>query len=203
MTTLLIALLGVLVVPHFVSTWRIAVLGLAVQGAIMSIIAYQADSDPTFDNLVTLVDFVLVRTLFAPFVLLGAARGAAGTSAREVTAPSILSWTLALGVVLVGFRLAARLVPEGGDQQTLAAVTVSAVLLGFLRLATQSAPALQMVAVLQIENAIALFEMGGAHEMALPLHVALSTIVLITILFCRWYLSTLDRDVATPQAPAL
>ena len=203
MTTLLIALLGVLLVPLFVSTWRIAVLGLALQGVLMSIIAYRADSDLTLDNLVTLVDFGIVRTLFAPWALLGAVRGAGHASSREVNAPNILSWTLAFGVVLLGFRLANRLVPEGGDEQALVAVTVSAILLGFLRLATQAGPALQMVALLQIENAIALFEHGGEHEQPLALHIALATILLITILFFRWYLSTLDRRDATSEPPAL
>jgi hypothetical protein len=90
----------------------------------------------------------------------------------------------------------------------LIATTVSALLLGFLRLGTQAGARIQMAAVLRIENAVALFEIGNElhdvprHDDAV-IHASLAAMTLVTILFFRWYLATLDDDTATPGAPAL
>ena len=200
MSPLLVALLGVLLAPLFVATWRSSLAGLSFQGFLMAWIAYGAGPGPgTPNDWVTLADLVLVRGLGAPLALYGVLRAQNAPARNDVIPPNLLSWTAALGLVLVAFNFSEMLVREPGDQQTLVAVVVASVMLGFLVLATQSDPFSQIEGALRIENAIALLELGGErHREPLGVHLAQMAVVGLTIAFYRWYLATLTAPTSTP-----
>ena len=204
MSPLLIALLGVLLIPLFVSTWRASLAGLASQGLLMAWIAHRLD--PTMGaahSWITLADLILVRGLGAPLVLYAVLLAAKAAPRNDVLSPNLLSWTLALGLVLVAFNFSELLVAEAGEQQTLVAVATAGVLLGFLVLASSSGPFSQIVGALRIENAIALFELGGEHH-AQPLGLQLGqvAVVVLTIGIYRAHLSKLGMSPATASQAA-
>jgi len=200
-TSLAIALLGVLLVPLFVATWRSSLLGLACQGLLMAWLAHRMGATPrTLHGLVRLADLAVVRGLFAPWALYRVLRSQNRPARNDVIPPNLLSWTLAFGVILMAFNFAPVLVPDHGDERTLLAVATSALLLGFLVLGSQAGMFSQIVGALRIENAIALFELGDAPEHAsVGVEVGQSAVVLVTILLYRWYLAHLE---ATADAPA-
>ena len=210
MSSLLIALLGVLLVPLFVATWRTSLLGLSCQGFLMAWIAYRVSPEPsTASEWLTLVDLILVRGLGAPLALYRVMYSQNAPARNDVIPPNLLSWSFALGLVLLAFNFSQTLVTEPGQQQTLIAVAAAGVMLGFLVLATQSDPFSQMIGALRIENAIALFELGGErhHE---PLGVQLGQIAVVatTIAFYRFYLKTLSASSVAvaegaPEGPTL
>ena len=106
-----------------------------------------------------------------------------------------MSWTLAIALVLVAFRFADMLVPVEGDDHSFVAGATAGILLGLLVLATQTGPFSQMVGVLRLENAIALFELGShGHELAIQ--IAQTVLLVITVLMFQWYLRTLPRASA-------
>lgn len=208
MNPLLIALLGVLLLPLFVSTWRTSLFGLSAQGFLMAWIAYRMGPPPsTASEWGTLVDLIVVRGLWAPFALYGVLRAQNAPARNHVIPPNLLSWTAALGIVVVAFSFSQILVAESGQEQTLVAVSTASLLLGFLVLATQSNPFSQMIGALRIENAIALFELGGErHPEPLGLQLCQIAVVVLTVGLYRWYLRmlggkpALTTDVATEDA---
>lgn len=204
MSPLLITLLGVMLVPLFVGTWRTSLCGLAAQGFLMALFAYhQHPSVHSVGGWITLVDLALVRGVVAPFVLYRVLRARNAPRRNDVIPPNLLFWTLALGIVLVAFRFAERMIPESGEQQTLLAVTASGFLLGFLVLSTQVGPFSQMVGILRIENAIALFELGGEGDGApLAIQLGLIGVLLVTVFLCGWYLARLDPETAASSTSA-
>ena len=204
MSPLLIALLGVLLVPLFVATWRTSLVGLAAQGFLMAWIAHRMWPRPTLTEWVTLTDLVLVRGLWAPLALHAVLRAQKAPARSDVIPPNLLSWTAALGIVVVAFTFAQNLVPASGHEQTLVAVATAGVLLGFLALATQSEPLGQMIGVLRVENAIALFELGGdPHHHPLPLAMAQTIIVFLTVSLYRWHLKLLGaKSSASASHPS-
>jgi hydrogenase-4 component E len=120
-----------------------------------------------------------------------------GTSPErnDVIAPNLLSWTIALGFLLLAFRLADILVPDEGDLQMLVAVSTSALLLGLLVLSTRSGPFSQLVGLLRIENAIALFELGPErHHASIGVRICQTAVLLVSIGFYRWYLALLGKE---------
>lgn len=208
MTSLLVGLLAVLLLPLFVSTWRTSLFGLACQGLVMAWIAYRIEGRFSLDHALTFFDLIVVRGLAAPLALYAVLRRQNAPRRSDVIPPNMLSWTLAIGLVLLAFRFAGILVPEESAAQTLVAVSASGLLLGFLVLATQAGPFAQIVGALRVENAIALFELGGDHDRheSPVLHVAQIAIVAASVVLFRWYLVTLSTGEATADAserPAL
>jgi hydrogenase-4 membrane subunit HyfE len=205
MSPLLVALLGVLLIPLFVATWRASLLGLACQGFLMALIAYRLAATPrAAGDWVTLFDLAAMRGIAAPFALYTVLRARRTPARNDVIPPNLLSWTLALAMVLVSFSFAEMLVPEAGEQRTLVAVASTGVMLGFLVLSTQSGYFSQMIGALRIENAITLLELGGArHEAPLGPHLGLLAIYVATVGFFRWYLRRLGREprTAAPEGP--
>jgi hydrogenase-4 component E len=202
MSPLLIALLGVLLIPLFVATWRTSLFGLGCQGIVMALVAYRLEPAPsTPGEWLTLVDLGIVRGFAAPLALYTVLRARNAPARNNVIPPNLLSWTLALGMVLMSFSFAELLVSDLGEQRTLVAVASSGVMLGFLVLATQSGPFSQMIGALRVENAIALLELGGErHEAPLGVQVGLLGVFVATIAFFRWYLSALDSNNVTGSA---
>jgi hydrogenase-4 component E len=189
---LLIAFLGVLIVPLFLSSWRSSLLGLSVQGFLMAWMALRfGPAEASLGHALTCADLILLRGVLGPLALYRVLRRQNAPRRNDVIPPNLLSWTLALGMVLAAFNFAELLVAEPGDQQTLVAVATLAVLLAFLILATQSDPLSQIIGVLRLENAIALLEQGSSRHQPLGVQLGQLVVVVISILLFRNYLTCL------------
>ena len=196
MNPLLIAFIGVLLVPLFVASWRLSLFALAAQGLLMASLAYQLDpAMSSAGSWIGMFDLVIVRWIGAPLALYVVLRAQRATPRNDVIPPNLMSWTLAIALVLVAFRFADMLVPVEGDDHSFVAGATAGILLGLLVLATQTGPFSQMVGVLRLENAIALFELGShGHELAIQ--IAQTVLLVITVLMFQWYLRTLPRASA-------
>ncbi len=195
MNPLLIALLGIMLLPLFVGTWRVSLAGLACQGVLMAWIAYRMGPPPgTTSEWLALTDLGLVRGLAVPATLYATLLAQAAPARQDVIPPNLLSWTLALGAVLLSFNFASML--TAGQDETLLAVAASGVLLGLLVLATQSQPFGQMIGLLRVENGIALFELGERRPANVGLALGQITILLVSVALYRWYLRMLVAPVA-------
>lgn len=202
MSGALIAFEIVLLLPLFMATWRTSLLGLSLQGALMAWIAFRHGFHLSFAAVLAVCDLVVVRTLVAPMVLHRVLVQQNAPKRNDVIAPNLLSWTFALALVLVAFRLAAALEPAEGDAQMLIAVAVSGLLLGLLVLSTSSGPFSQIIGALRIENAIALLELGSeAHPQSLGIRVGQLAVLAASVGFFRWYLLH-DGDVGAPKPEA-
>lgn len=203
MTGLLIAFTIVILVPLFVGTWRTSLLGLSVQGLLLTALAFGHRHTGAVDLALSAVDLAFLRTLFAPGLLYRAMRRRKVVSRNDVIAPNLVSWTCAIGLVVAAFRVADTLVPTESDDQLLVAVAAAAFSVGLFVLAAARGTFSHIIGLLRIENALALFELGRAHESAPALRVGMSVILLASILFYRWFLDALEpRGEAPPSRPA-
>lgn len=203
MTGILIAFVIVLLLPLFVSKWRTSLLGLAIQGALLAAIAYrQRGVELSASAAVTLIDLVVVRALVMPSVLFRTLRRQNAPPRNDVIAANLFSWAIALALVVAAFRTADVLVPAEGNEQALVAVSTSAFLLGLFVLATARGMVSQVIGLMRVENAIALFELGTkAEHVSLAIRIGQTAIMLISVLFCRSYLSGLAREPITSVTP--
>lgn len=197
-------LLGVMVVPLFVATWRSSLLGLSCQGFLIGWAAYRLSFEHrSIETWLTLADLLLVRAVAGPLLLYRLLLSQQRPSRHDMIAPNLLSWTLALGLVLAAFNLSATLVPSGGDERALISVAAAAVLLGLLILASQSTPFGQVVGALQLENGIALFELGGErHQGSLVTQIGQMAIVGCTLGLYLWLLSGFPEKGSLPPPAA-
>lgn len=204
MTGVLIAFVIVLLVPLFVGTWRTSLLGLALQGALMTSISLRVHGkELTLDTALSVVDLFALRMVALPLALYVVLRAHNAPLRNDVIAPNLFSWAMALALVVLAFRSADVLVPLEGNEQMLVAVAASAFLLGLFVLSTGRGTVSQIIGVMRVENAIALFEIGSAsqHE-SLGIRIGQTAVLLVSIGFFRWYLVGLLREESTPAAPA-
>lgn len=188
-----IAFVGVLLMPLFVASWRLSLYGLALQGLLLAWTAYELH--PAVDTVgawVTMFDLVVVRAIGAPAALFTVLRSHGISTRGGVIPPNLMSWTLAIALVVVAFRFADMLVPIEGNERAFVAGATAGLLLGLLVLATQTGPFSQMVGALRIENGIAFFELA-ATDNPLAMQIAQTLILIATVLLFRWYLRTLPR----------
>ena len=205
MTGILIAFVITALIPLFVATWRTSVLGLAVQGGLIGWLTLRNETGIHFDSALGVVDLVILRTALAPLVLYRAMRRRKAPPRNDVIASNLLSWAVAISLVVVAFRAGDALVPREGDEQMLVAVSAAAFALGLFVLATSRGTFSQVVGILRIENAIAIFELGGEEHNA-AIRVGMTSLLLVSILFYRRYLDdvpTEDDATLVKESPAL
>lgn len=203
MTGILIAFVIALLVPLFVSKWRTSLLGLAVQGALLAAIAYrQHGFSISVSTAITIVDLVVVRTIVMPAWFFRTLRRQNAPLRNDVIAANLFSWAMALALVVVAFRTADVLVPVEGNEQALVAVSSAAFLLGMFVLATARGMVSQVVGLMRVENAIALFELVTPSEhTSLAIRIGQTAMMVMSVGFCRWYLTGLVREPVPTVTP--
>lgn len=200
MTYLLVALLVVLVTPLLTASWRLSLVGLGLQGLLMTAMVAQRGWPVSPWGVVALLDLLVLRTWFVPRHLFAIMRNLGGSGRRDVLPANLLSWTMAGALVLVAFRFAALIHPEGGVIGTHVAVATSGLLLGLLVLGTQASTIGQIIGVLRVEYAIALFELASGHEVELPVQLGVTAVLVLSVLTLGAFLGKLGA--AGPDQPA-
>lgn len=194
MTGILIALQIAMLVPLFVANWRTSLFGLFAQAMLMAWIALTQSSTFSVDTALTLVDLVLVRGVAMLGLIYVALLRRNAPPRNDVIAPNLLSWALALALIVMAFRSVDVLVPVEGDEQMLVAVAASGFILGLFVLATSRGVISQTVGLLRVDNAVVLYELGGGlHHEPTGIRAAKTALLIAVILFCRFYLLHVDR----------
>jgi hydrogenase-4 component E len=149
----------------------------------------------------SMLDLVLLRALALPLAIYFVLRAQGAPARNDVIAPNLFSWAMAVALVVVAFRTADVLVPTEGDDQLVVAVASAALLLGLFVLATARGVLSQIIGLVRVENAIALFELGSGNGHDSPaIRTAQAAVLLVSIGFYRWYLVGLAREEASPGA---
>jgi hydrogenase-4 component E len=200
-TYLLIGFLVVAVGPLLISTWRTSLIGLGLQGLVLTAILAQRGWPFTPSGAVLLLDLLVLRTWFVPRHLYGILQSLSAPRRTDVIPANMLSWTLAGALVIGAFQFADVVVPDGGVGATHVAAATAALLLGFLVLGTENTTFCQITGVLRIENAIALFELASGHLLPLPFQLGLTACLLLTVLVFGRFLRASRGGVAEGREP--
>jgi hydrogenase-4 membrane subunit HyfE len=193
----LILFLVAAVLPVFFGKIRSAPFWLAVQAVSLGWASAAQHGEWSGHALAALVEVLLVRAVIAPLLLRRAIRGR-GEPNLDLMPSNLFAWAIAIALLVLAFEFGA---PEMGDRHALALGAVgAAVAMALLLLAANDSLPAQLVAVLFMENAIALFESLLPEPWPLPVHVALSMIYLLTIAVGAWLIG--QPEAAAPATPA-
>lgn len=178
----------VILVPLFAARWRVSVVGLGLQGLLLWAAAGGHES------LFQTADLLVLRGLLVPALLWRCYRGRAR---NDVIPANLFAWGFVAAVTLAAFWFADALA-AGSPHEGRIAVASAAFLLGLFVLASQDSPFSQLVGVLRIENAVAMFELTlpGHHVDPVVRTVQLAVTAGIAIL-AAWFL----RQVGPPAPP--
>lgn len=200
MTYLLVVFLVVLLVPLLAASWRVSLMGLAAQGALLGWMALRTSHTPSLTTGLVVMDTLVLRAIVAPRLLHRTLSKRNVASRNDVIPSNLFSWMLVAAVVFAAFRFADAVPlsgrPDGGLHM---AVAVSALLLGLFVLSSQDGLFSQIVGLLRVENAIALFELDLHHHFVVHVQIALLVILFATILLCGHFLrAELAPPASTP-----
>ena len=197
MTLPLIVFLVAAIIPIFFGRIRSAPFWLTAQAAALAWNVAQ-HGDPSLHTYVALAEVLVVRAHIAPRLLRRAIRQR-GEPNLDLMPSNLFTWAIAIALVVLAFEFAA---PAMSDRQALTLGVVGAtVAVSLLLLATNDSPPAQLVAVLFMENGLALFESLLPEPWPLPVHGALSAIYLLVVLVGSWLIATPDPSAAGARAP--
>jgi hypothetical protein len=197
MTLSLIIFLVAVVIPVFFSKIRSAPLWLAVQAVALGWNSVAHHGGFSLHSVIALLELLVARAAIAPLLLRRAIHLRAQPN-LDLMPSNLFTWVIAIALIVLAFKFGA---PSMSDSQALTLGVVGAtVTVALLLLSTNNSPPAQLVAMLFMENALALFESLFPEPWPLPVHGALSAIYLLTVLVGSWLIGTRDTTAAEDRA---
>ena len=183
MTLALILCLIATVIPVFFGKIGVAPTWLSLQALALGWITINHHHEVSLHALFAGLEVLVVRAWLVPTLLRRMLINQA--PARLDLMPSnLFTWCIAVTLIILAFKFG-----EGTriDVRTLTlGVMAATVMIALLILSTNQESSAQLVALLFMENALALFESLMPEPWPLPVHVALSGVYLITVLMGTW-----------------
>ena len=178
MTLVLIASLVATIVPLFFARLSAAPGWLALQALALAWIVWPEPGEHATRAYALCAEIVAVRALLVPWLLRRVIHGS--KQARLALMPSnLFVWVIAVALVIFAFRFG-----DGAraDERalTLGLVATTSVI-ALLILATNHHTKAQLVALLFMENALALFETLLPEHWPWPVHLAISSVYVATV----------------------
>lgn len=195
----LILFLAAAVLPIFFGRLRAAPFWLALQGVGLAWAGAAQHDGWSGHAVAVLIEALVLRALIAPLLLRRAIRGRAEPN-LDLMPSNLFAWAIAIALIVLAFEFGAPALSDG-HALTLGAVAAT-VAVAWLLLATNAAPPPQLVAVLFMENALALFESLLPEPWPLPVHAALGAIYLLTVGVGAWLIGRPEQPAAAQVSQA-
>lgn len=196
MTLSLLLCLIATVIPVFFGKIGVAPTWLSLQALGLGWLTLHHHEDLSIHALIAGLEVLLVRAWLVPTLLRRLL--ANQPAARMDLMPSnLFTWGIAVTLIILAFKFGE------GAQVDLRALTLgvmaATVMIALLILSTNQEPSAQLVALLFMENALALFESLMPEPWPLLVHGAISGVYLVTVLVGMWLLS--EPALALEDAP--
>ncbi|BCO28543.1 hypothetical protein MIZ03_3449 [Rhodoferax lithotrophicus] len=195
-TLALIACLLATVIPVFFGKLTVTPTWLSLQALALGWITLNKHQELDFHALEAGLEILIIRAWAVPHLL---RRTLAGTQAAEhdVMPSNLFTWGVAVTLIILAFQFG------DGARADVRALTLgviaATVTIAFLLLATNREPVAQLVAVLYMENALALFESLMPEPWPLPVHIAISGVYVGTVAVGSWLIRGTDASRHLPQ----
>lgn len=181
MTNLFIAYVAAFLLPMLFHSWRVAVIGLGVQGMVLGMICI-GTHDFSQSVLLEAIALFAIRGVLVPWFLFKTMRGHELPTSFSLIKKSLSQWTTAALLVVLAFMFGSKMSDEGTSEALQVGVAASAILIGMLVLANQNHPLGQIVGLLTFEGGLTLVELLSPHAMPLPVY-AMVSLVFVAFLF--------------------
>lgn len=195
----LILILLAALIPVFFGKTRSAPFWLALQAVALAWNGAAHHEVGSVHAAAALVEVLVVRAVIAPLLLRRAIRQRAEPN-LDLMPSNLFTWAIGISLVVLAFDFGGAAMQ---DVPALALGVVGAlVALSLLVLSTNPAPLAQLVAVLFMENAIAVFESLLPEPWAWPVHAALTVVYLFTVGVGGWLIGTPPSRTPPPALQA-
>lgn len=178
--------------PVFFGKIRAAPFWLALQALALAWLGAIHHPEWSSHTLATVVEVVVVRAVLAP-LLLRRAIGLRNEADADLMPSNLFTWATGIALIVLAFDFGGAAM---SDVEALALGVVGAmVAITLLILSTNTAPPAQLVALLFMENAIAVFESMLPEPWPLPVHGMLTLVYLATVGVGSWLIGHTDAGL--------
>ena len=196
MSLALMACLIATVIPVFFGKLAVAPTWLSLQALALGWITLSEHHELDLHALAAGLEVLLVRAWLVPHLLRRCLRNQKAAE-LDVMPSNLFAWGVAVALIILAFKFG-----DGARADVRAltlGVVAATVMIAFLVLATNHDPAAQLVAVLFMENALALFETLMPTPWPLPVHLAISGVYVGTVAVGSWLVrgQSFSNDLAT------
>jgi hydrogenase-4 membrane subunit HyfE len=179
----LIACLLATVIPVFFGKLSVTPTWLSLQALALGWITLNKNEALDFHALEAGLEILFIRAWLVPHLLRRTLRSTPAAE-LEVMPSNLFAWGAAVALIILAFQFG-----DGARADVRAltlGVTAATVTIAFLVLATNHQPVAQLVALLFMENALALFESLMPEPWPLPVHLAVSGVYVGTVALGSW-----------------
>jgi hydrogenase-4 membrane subunit HyfE len=212
MTNILILYVATFFLPLLFHSWRVALLGLGVQGLLLAILAVRLHESWSPELVCECAWLLAIRGIFVPWYLhrrmsraedetqvlaylmlvpFSQYRGMQGLATGtdfSLISKNLRQWTLAFALLVTAFVFGYKMAPGDLHQAFHVATAAGAILIGLLVLANQNHPLGQIIGLFTIEGGITLIELLSPHAVPFPVGMGVSLTLLALTLTCGQYL---------------
>lgn len=181
MTNLFVIYVAAFLLPLMFHSWRVAVLGLGVQGFVLGVILF-ATHDRSLMTGLEAVNLFFIRAFLVPWLLLRSMRRVEMASDFTLIKKSFTQWFFVLMIILIGLLFGRFMAPDDSVQAFQAGTAAIAILTGFLILANQRHVIGQVVGIITFEGGLTLVELLSQHAMPLEVYVGISIVFVMLLL---------------------
>ncbi|OIQ69420.1 hypothetical protein GALL_489810 [mine drainage metagenome] len=171
------------IVPAFFGKIGVAPSWLSLQALALGWISLTRHHEFNAHVLAAGLEVLLVRAWLVPTLLRRAMAGLASTR-LDLLPSNLFVWGIAVTLIVLAFKFG------DGARADVRALTLGVLaataMIAFLVLASNREPAAQLVALLFMENALALFESLMPEPWPLPVHLAVSGVYIATVAIGGW-----------------
>ena len=183
----LILFLLAAVLPVFFGKVRSAPMWLCLQAIALGWNGVAHQESLSGHAFVVLVEVIAVRAVIVPTLLRRAIRLRAEPN-LDLMPSNLFAWAIGIALIVLAFEFGGSALADVG---ALALGVVGAmVAIALLLLSTNDSPPAQLVALLYMENAIAVFESLLPEPWPLPVHGALTLVYLVTVSVGSWLIGS-------------
>ncbi len=195
MTLPLVLCLVATIIPVFFARVSAAPVWLSLQALALGWITLTHHEHVSWHALLAGLEVLLVRALLVPWLLRRALKQQLRVQGNLMPS-NLFAWGIAISLIIIAFKFG-----DGARADVRAltlGVVAATVMIAFLILATNHQPMAQLVALLFMENALALFESLMAEPWPLPVHLAVSGVYILTVSVGSWLVGS--QAAADPQS---
>lgn len=178
MTLPLIVFLLAAVIPVFFGKIRSAPFWLCLQAIMLGWNGIAHHAEISSHALLVLFEIIVLRACIAPLLLRRTIHRRAEPN-LDLMPSNLFAWAIGAALIVLAFEFGGVSMTNPGALTL--GVVAATVMIALLILSTNGSPPAQLVALLFMENALALFESLLPEPWPLPIHAALGAVYILTV----------------------
>lgn len=206
MTNYFVAYVAAFFLPLLFRSWRIAIVGLGLQGLILATILVATHFDWSIQFFFEFASLFFLRFLFLPWYIFRKMGDPVDSADFHLLTKNLLTKLIAFLLLVVAFIFGRKMAPNDSQEALQIGAAAGSILVAMLILSNQKNPIGQVVGLFMFEGGITLIELLSPHAMPFPVSVGATLVFVGLVLTCGQYLGQgmeIKPDFVGPAAKEL